>query len=223
MNKQLNDYHNYTRLLSAICSGVVLSLSAIPHSATAQEVSTPNPMAKVNPCPSIFYQEPYNSKVLVPEGCPLNAVTQQLAIKGQTPIRSNPNNSEIAELPSQTTPSNTTTQPQVPPKQSPIAYVMPTNDRVGVLLTNETNAPIIYQVIGDTETRTLAGRTSVELRDLHTPTSIAFYRQDHGLLMVTPEASSKPGMLSVKFSESTDFANDNISMTIQKNGNVFLN
>lgn len=209
MNKQIR---NRTGLIGAICSSVVLGLSAIPQAATAQQVPTTEPTPKVNPCPSIFYQEPYNNSVLVPEGCPPNAITQQLAMEGQTPLRANS--------------AGSTTPPVEPPisqQESPIASVMPNNGRVSVRLTNQTNAAISYQVIGNTGTRTLPGRSSVVLRDLPTPVTIAYHREDHGLLMVTPQPSSQTGMLSVNFNEGTSFRKDSISMRIQQDGSVFLN
>ena len=104
-----------------------------------------------------------------------------------------------------------------------IAAVSPTAGKVNVRLVNKTNATIVYQVIGDTQLRTLAGRSEIMLQGLRTPTNVAFYRQDQGFLMVTPQASSQNGMLNVTLQETIDFAMDRTSMRIENNGSVYLN
>jgi hypothetical protein len=107
--------------------------------------------------------------------------------------------------------------------QNAVATVSPTDGRVSVRLVNQTNAAIVYQVIGDTQLRTLAGRSEVMLQGLRTPTNVAFYRQDRGLLMVRPQGSSQNGMLDVTLQETADFAMDRTSMRIENNGAVYLN
>ena len=62
----------------------------IPQAALAQQ-----PNSKANPCPGIFYEQPHDNTALVPQGCPLNTVSQKLAIEGRTPIRSYPGSSNI--------------------------------------------------------------------------------------------------------------------------------
>ncbi len=71
-------------LFGVIFGGLVISLPGIPQ-ALAQE-STP----KVNPCPRIFYEEPHNSRVVVPQGCPPNALTERLAAQGLLPAPTTP-------------------------------------------------------------------------------------------------------------------------------------
>ncbi|MBD2627559.1 hypothetical protein [Trichormus variabilis] len=75
-----------TQLIGTICSGLLISLPAIPQLVMAQATTT-----KVNPCPRIFYEEPHNNRVLVPAGCPPNALTQQLMKQGLIPGTSLPN------------------------------------------------------------------------------------------------------------------------------------
>ncbi|MBW4686312.1 MAG: hypothetical protein KME40_14725 [Komarekiella atlantica HA4396-MV6] len=108
----MNDYlklRKSAELLGVICGGLLMSLPAIPQSAVAQQ-STP----KVNPCPRIFYEEPHNSRVVVPQGCPPNAFTQQREAQGVTSSQ---------EVPSQQVP--TTTQP-VAPEQGVSSQQVPT-------------------------------------------------------------------------------------------------
>ncbi|MGG6265553.1 hypothetical protein ACQ4M3_06055 [Leptolyngbya sp. AN03gr2] len=57
-------------LLGGVFSGLILGVPLISTAALA----TPNP--RVNPCPSVYYEEPYNSRLIVPQTCPPNAITQ---------------------------------------------------------------------------------------------------------------------------------------------------
>lgn len=259
MNKRQNNFRKSAKLLGTIFGGLLISLPAIPHAAIAQQ-STP----KINPCPRIFYEEPHNNRVMVPQGCPPNAFTQRMGMQGQTPIRNNtsvnPTSEQTmmgigGETPDETITSqdynynsqssmmrsqqgmnnssgavnNSITQQsqtsviQTPSPQPAVAMVMPMSGKVGVRLVNQTAAPISYQIIGDTGTRTLQGKSEVMLQGLNTPVTVTFYRQDKGLLMVTPQGSSQEGMLQLSFKETTDVNMDKSAMRIDKNGAVFLN
>jgi hypothetical protein len=262
MNKHQNNFRKSAKLLGTIFGGLLIGLPAIPYAAIAQQ-STP----KVNPCPRIFYEEPHNNRVMVPQGCPPNAFTQRMGVQGQTQERNNtsvnPTSEQTmmgigGETPDETITSqdynynsqssmmrsrqginnssggvvNTTTQQSqnsviqtpLPKLQQPaVAMVMPMSGKVGVRLVNQTAAPISYQVIGDTGTRTLQGKSEVMLQGLNTPVTVTFYRQDKGLLMVTPQGSSQEGMLQLSFKETTDVNMDKSAMRIDKNGAVFLN
>ncbi|GAX42872.1 hypothetical protein NIES4075_38770 [Tolypothrix sp. NIES-4075] len=261
MNKNQNNFRKSAKFLSTIFGGLLIGLPAIPHAAIAQQSSP-----KINPCPRIFYEEPHNSQVMVPQGCPPNAFTQKMGMQGQTPIR---NNTSANPTPEQTRmgvggemPDGTSTsqnynynsqssmmrsqqgmtnssgsitnstqqsqtsviQPPSPQQQQPaVAMVMPMSGKVGVRLVNQTAAPISYQVIGDTALRTLQGKSEVMLQGLSTPVTVTFYRQDKGLLMVTPQGSSQEGMLQLSFKETTDVNMDKSAMRIDRNGAVFLN
>lgn len=63
---------NKARVLNSIFGSLLLSLPTIPLAAVAQ------PSQALNPCPKIYYEEPFNSRNSVPEGCPPNAATQRL-------------------------------------------------------------------------------------------------------------------------------------------------
>lgn len=105
----------------------------------------------------------------------------------------------------------------------PSATITPFNDMVNVKLVNETGAVITFQVLSDTNERSLPGRADVTLRNLKTPVNITFQRPDGGLILVIPQADSEPGMLRVTLRETTNLGDDKKAMTIEENGNVFLN
>ncbi|MBW4645055.1 MAG: hypothetical protein KME23_19050 [Goleter apudmare HA4340-LM2] len=77
MNKKSPNFPKPVGVLSAICGGLLMSLPLFTQVVKAQQL-TP----QVNPCPRIFYEEPHNNRVLVPQGCPPNAFTQQLLNQG---------------------------------------------------------------------------------------------------------------------------------------------
>lgn len=236
---------NSLKLAGTILGGLILSLPAITHTAIAQQ-STPG----INPCPRIFYEEPHNSRVMVPQGCPPNAFTQRMGMQGNTPL---PNNNSATPTPDQTrlgvsgevqngsssTPQNSNNSSQSPmqnnsesrsqssvtqttPQQRAIALVAPVNGRVSIRLVNNTAANITYQAIGDTAPRMLAGKSEVTLQGLRTPATVTFNRQDGGLLMVTPQ-SSQEGILQLSLRETTDLAIDKGALRIEQNGSVYLN
>jgi hypothetical protein len=97
------------------------------------------------------------------------------------------------------------------------------NGMVNLNLVNKTGATINYQVLGDTNQRSLQPRSDVTLQTLKAPVNITFERPDGGLIRVSPQASSQPGMLTVTFTETTDLDADKKAMTVQETGDVFLN
>ncbi|MBV8883383.1 MAG: hypothetical protein JO235_05205 [Chroococcidiopsidaceae cyanobacterium CP_BM_RX_35] len=115
------------------------------------------------------------------------------------------------------------TPPLPSQQQPPSAMVVTINGIVNVTLVNQTAASINYQVIGDTNERPLPGKSNFTLRNLKTPVTITFRRQDGGLLKVTPQTTAEPGMLSVTYTETTNLGTDRSTMRIQRNGSVFLN
>ncbi|BAY27105.1 hypothetical protein NIES2100_69260 [Calothrix sp. NIES-2100] len=255
--------------LVAICGGLLMSVPALaqtPIPVTPQ----PSSVGRVNPCPRIFYEEPHNSRVLVPQGCPPNALTQQVQSQGTVPYNSavpanpsqnqtgvggeaptstkptglNPNPRILNEPPynrsgqnTQTDTSTTYSTPQQVPSQSnsvtepslsqqgqsPVATVALNNGNVNVRLVNETGANVTYQVIGDTEERSLSGKSNVVLQGLRAPVTVTFQREDGGLISVNAQPSSETGLLEVRLDETTDVAQDAKAMRIQSNGSVFLN
>ncbi|MEA5622737.1 hypothetical protein [Nostoc sp. UHCC 0251] len=84
MNMKFKNFRKSAELFGAMCGGLLITLPAIPQ-AVAQQSVTQQSTPKINPCPRIFYEEPHNSRVVVPQGCPANALTQRLAAQGLLP------------------------------------------------------------------------------------------------------------------------------------------
>ncbi|NMG08448.1 hypothetical protein [Brasilonema sp. UFV-L1] len=86
MSQQYQKLSQSAKFLGAICGGLLIGLPVIPQ-AIAQQYIPQQPRqqssSKINPCPSIFYEEPHNSRVLVPQGCKPNAFTQQSEQQGR--------------------------------------------------------------------------------------------------------------------------------------------
>jgi hypothetical protein len=81
MNINLPSIRRYRVWLGSICGGLVMGLATIPLAVLAQ-----SSLAKVNPCPRIFYEEPHNNQVLVPAGCPPNQMTLKMMEQGLIPV-----------------------------------------------------------------------------------------------------------------------------------------
>jgi hypothetical protein len=198
----------------------------------------PAPSSQVNPCPSIFYEPQHTNRVLVPASCPPNALTQQMQSQGMVPVQPQTRmggtmqqgmQQSVPATPSQQqtrmgvgteTPSTTT---NLGVGQGPIARVTPIAGNVSIRLVNSTRANVIYQVIGDTNQRSLGGNTDIVLRDLQAPVTITFQRDDGGLVSATPQPSSETGMLEVRLNEATDLAQDTKAMRIDATGAVSFN
>jgi hypothetical protein len=159
---------------------------------------TPAAIAQLNPSPSIFNESPFNR-----------------APRPQSPTApvSTPSSPPASAVPDSTTPD-----------QKPVTAITPVNGKVNIYFVNETGAAIDYEVVGQTQSRTLAGRTEMTLQDLIAPTTFTFRRQDKGFLLVTlQENSPTPGTLTLSVRETSDFTADRTSLYIDQSGNVFLN
>lgn len=170
----------------------------------------------LNPCPRIFYEEPFNSRNIVPQGCPSNSFTQQ-----QQTLR--PSSSQVIPVSPSVSPTQPVQPSVLPSRQAPRTTIAFANGRVNIKLVNDTAANITYEVIGDTAPRSLQGKSDVTLQNLSAPITVTFQRQDGGLLLVTPQPSSEPGMLEVTFQEATDIKTDTKALRIEPNGSVYLN
>jgi hypothetical protein len=187
---------------------VIGSLVRFPLPAMAQTTSL------TNPCPRIYYEEPYNQRLILPASCPPNAATKAQSQQSQLPTLS-PN-----AMPANTTPVNT--MPQLLPgvEPTPIATVSLQSGRVNVQLKNTVNTPVTYQAIGHTEERILAPRSEVTLQDLPAPVTITFLRSDSGLLKVAPMVNAEPGNLMLMLNEATGLNDSQGSVRIQATGKV---
>ena len=68
------------------------------------------------------------------------------------------------------------------PEKAPDGKIVPVNGKVNVRLTNKTNDRLFYQVVGQTNRRSLAENSTVALQALILPVSIVFRRPDGALL-----------------------------------------
>lgn len=196
-----------------LLSGFAIIIPFLPLTAFAIP-KRPNP--KRNPCPKIYYEEPYNSKVIVPSGCEPNAATMRWKKTGQAVDQS-----------LEPVPPITNVKPVQPPlpenRADAVATVKPQMGKVNVMLKNDTNARISYQVLTHTKVRYLEAKEQVVLRDIPTPVTITMNREDKGLLRVMPMSAKEDGMLSVTLDEKTEFDSDKGVLRIQEDGDVFLN
>lgn len=205
-------------LLGAICGSLLMSLPAIAIPGMDQkQLSQANPNSTILPAaplnrsgasnsslnsnPGIFnFEAPYKRSRTAQQSAPGLRLRQPAV----------PRSSQI--------------QPPLPEQQQPpSATITPIQGKVNVRLVNQTGANITYQVIGDTNGRSLKGKSDVLLIGLSAPVTATFRRDDGGLLSVTTHPSSEPGMLEVILTQTTDFAQDRTTMNIQQTGAVFLN
>lgn len=154
---------------------------------------------------------------------PVMAVPQMAVHKQSSQVKTNPSCSNQAPSSHSRPTSSNRVRSLLLKQQSPKKQLSLTSKQMNVKLINQTGAPINYEVIGETDQRSLLGQSSVLLQELNTPRTLTFRRQDGGLLMVSPLMSKTPGMLVVTFTATTDLGMDKTAMTIQNNGNVFLN
>ncbi|PSB14185.1 hypothetical protein C7B69_19310 [filamentous cyanobacterium Phorm 46] len=203
---QLNCWKKTPGILKIITGSLLIALPTVPLVASAAPAPT------LNSCPGIYYEEPFNTNVRVPQGCPPNAANQRL------------NQQELGQnIVPPARPTNVTQPPLPERRQTPIATVMPMAGKVSVKLTNSTNSPISYQAIGHTESRMLARGAEIVLQNLPTPVTVTMVRVDGGLLKVKPMSSSEEGMLSVSIDETSNFDGNQGVLRIQADGQVFLN
>jgi len=97
--------------------------------------------------------------------------------------------------------------------------VMPVNGKINIKLMNATNAVVTYQVIGDTNQRTLAGGLDVTLQNIKTPLTVTFVREVDSSLL----SSQSQGLLEVTLDESTNLDEDQDTVRVEKGGTVFIN
>lgn len=200
-------YCRKSSFLNTVFGGLLVVLPTISSVALAQ---TPG----INPCPRIYYEEPFNSTRRVPDGCPPNAATLQET--GQSPTTATP-------VPNQLPSGNAPVQIPLPGTvQPPSAFVAPNNGTVNIELINNTNTDVTYEVIGATDQRSISGRSQVTLQGLPVPVNMTFVRPDGGFVTVTPRQLA-PGVLQVTLVEAPNVDVGQGALNIQRDGGVFLN
>jgi len=209
MNKHHQSNLKNAGLLGAIFGGVLISLPATLLEASAVPVST---VAQINPCPGIYYEEPYNSTRMAPPGCPPNQATR-MGRDGQMPSR--PMTPVIS-------PANVPQAPLPEVRSEAVARITPTNGTVDVQLKNNTNALVSYQAVGHTDRRYLQGGEEIILQNLPTPITITAVRQDEGWLQMMPMSADETGQLEVTFEEETTLDSNQGVLRIQEDGQVFV-
>ena len=198
---------NFTTCLTVKSFGIVLG--SLTGMVAFSSISAAAPTSGVNPCPSIYYEEPYNKLLVVPQGCPPNAMIPQL-VDQQTAVP--------------TSPSVKSTMPNEPPlaedQQPVLATIVPQMGNVNVFLKNATNTPITYQVLGNTQQRTLAARGEIMLKALPVPVTVTFLRSDGGLVNALPIANSQPGVLDLTLNGARGLIDSQTTVRIMSNGKV---
>ena len=190
-------------------------------------VFAPQASAQINPCPGIYYEEPYSLYVASPEGCPPNARAEMLQAQpgqggtypsqddtmlgtGSNPMIRQPNMQNYPYEQDWTTTA------------SPIARVEPTNGTVNIQLMNSTNIPIYYEVTGETGRRIIAAQDEAYLQNISLPATITAVRTDDGLLQVIPERNDE-GILELSLEEDPTFDDTQGVIRIQSDGPVVVN
>ncbi len=212
-----------TKILGTIVGSFAIALPLTTAKSSAIP-SVPNP--GVNPCPSIYYEEPYNSKLIVPQSCQPNAATQEWLEQGYAPYpqflipnQGNfiPSVGGMAPFPLQSNnPEDTNNEI--------ISTIEPVASKVDVKLKNNTNAVIAYQVIAHTKMRYLSGGEEIVLQDIPTPTSITMVREDGGFLNIEPQSTSSDQTTLVLSLDESQKVNDYQGiLRIKSNGKVLLN
>lgn len=209
MKKHNQLLHKNAGLIGAICGSLLIGIPLSPLSGETKPIAqlTPNrivpagapttPATVLNPRPSIFNEPPYNRA---------RASATAPSVSPAVPDQTNP-----------------PVQPPLPEERSqPISKVMPMNSLVNVRLKNNTNAPVSYEAIGYTQRRFLPGGEETVLRNLPTPVTVTFVRQDKGLVDVIP-TSTQQGALEVSLDESKNLDDNQGVLRIQRDGQVFLN
>lgn len=202
------------KVLGFVGSGVLAGTILAPEMAQAQ--MRMGPMGpSVNPCPSIYYEEPYDSNVLVPPGCRPNTISRFLGMdQGNLPLGGYTPRGQGGMMP---------TPPLPETRENAIAVVPMTEDQsLTVRLMNTTNVPLNFEVVGQTDQRILEPRSSTILRGLSAPLTLTAVRLDEGLLdiMVTETDSG-----TIEFTMDEDLGLDDTQgvIRIQQDGQVFVN
>jgi hypothetical protein len=204
-----------TVLLTAVFSVFPIGLPTIPLVAQTLPIGA-------KPCARIFYEEPYDDYVIVPEECPPNTATQQARETGRLSDRQEDAayGSQLEQVPDRQADDTYT----IPTEQSsePVATVIPAEGTVDVMLKNNTNAVVRYQAVGYTDYLSLEGGAEVLIENVPLPSTVTFARQDDGFVEVKP-VTATDGMLTVNLDEDrTPLDRNQGVLRIRESGQVYL-
>lgn len=108
----------------------------------------------------------------------------------------------------------------------PIPYtaMTPLDGRININFVNETGSAIEFEVLGDTEYRSLSGRSQMSLQGLGLPATFTFRRVDNGFLLVALHPNSpQAGTLSMRVRETANFSEDRTTVFVDELGRIYLN
>lgn len=224
MDKHYQNIRKQAGLLKAICGSLLIGLPALtPETPSAYAISpmkAQKPLSGTNPNPTILNQAPDNGS-----GTSTSPLKPRPSILNEAPYNRSLGTSPTVPSTSPTTrptPGSVIQPPLPEEQQAPSGMVMPVDGKINITLVNATNTAVTYQVIGDTEPRTLVGDSDVTLQNLETPVTVTFEREDKGFLKVSPQAASV-GLLEVTLDEATNVDEGKGTMNVQEGGLVFLN
>mgnify|MGYP001804737779 FL=1 len=99
---------------------------------------------------------------------------------------------------------------------------------VTVRLVNQTDEPVTYEALGDTQSRLLSSGDDVILRALNTPATLTFFYQDiqkdpqtgTGLLQTELSLNEATGVLDVTIRPTNSLDADVSNITVEPNGDI---
>ncbi len=118
-----------------------------------------------------------------------------------------------------------TTQRVIPPpeiRSDAIAQLIAIEGKVDIVLINRTNADVIYEVIGHTNSRILSGGSKTRLEDLPVPVSLTTIRQDNGFVRVIPQKTNDETLVLVLEEAVFPLDNPQGAIYIQADGEFLL-
>jgi serine/threonine protein kinase len=197
-----------------------------PEATTAQEPAsalTPSKPESKTPTPFGTKQETKQAEeskesTPFPDQVPV-AKSSPEPSKKETPSPLPPvnSNSEAASPKSSTQPT-----PNEGVDRKEVAAVSPTGGRVDVSLVNATGTVVSYQVLGNTDERSLYADMRSNLRGLPAPANVSFYRPDRGPIVVKTRTLG-PNKIEVTLRRGNGPDDDHSFLTVQESGKVILN
>lgn len=165
-----------------------------------------NAVPQVNPCPKIYYEEPYNTRLNVPLGCPANEATKAQQL-------------DRAILPAiKVTPLMPTS---VLTEQRAIARVTPQSGQISMRLKNTMQTMVNFQALGETSMRSLQSGEETLLQNLPLPVTLTLNRADGGLVKVVPMSNEKEGVLGISITEANGLSDSQLNLLVQSEGQVY--